>query len=323
MLTFLRSLEDSRRTKTQATEAGSKPTRSPQPTSECLATEKPPSLAQILGRTTPADLGLLKDTSILRQLAERCRDDGAGMIRYLEALKDSPQAMEARKACEEYEKAVKRAAEVELYACESILRSMLPKQTGYDEVLAAIGSGDVARLNATLHELRKAHRRLEVEAEAAAASSTPDMPPITSKGNPPDLPKPDSAVPGRTPTNQGTGGVGNRKTKEQKVAEISSYLLKNPYAVSKQVSGATGIHETAVRRLWRPIKRAMRGGKAPKTTGLKTTDGRLEAVDESALCRICRSPLVGSFWCDQCNESIVGECTTCHYTNNHPDIAVP
>lgn len=114
----------------------------------------------------------------------------------------------------------------------------------------------------------------------------------------------------------------SRMSKEQKIANISAYLLKNPYAKSSVVGKATEIDPSDVRHLWGPIKRMMQEGKKYKPTGTKQ-DGRIEAVDQSASCKICEAPLSESFHCTLCKEAIIGECRACHHTNSHPDTATP
>lgn len=113
-----------------------------------------------------------------------------------------------------------------------------------------------------------------------------------------------------------------RKSKAEKIASIAAHLNAQPYAKSKDIEEATGIHESDVRRLWTPIKRAMRKGKKYKPAGSKNK-GKIEAEDKSASCRICSAPLSETFHCDLCKERIIGECKTCHYTNTHPNDAIP
>ena len=113
-----------------------------------------------------------------------------------------------------------------------------------------------------------------------------------------------------------------RKTYFEKFAQISAHLDANPTAKSREIHEATGIHESDVRRIWGPIKKALKEGKRPRPTGSKH-NGRTEQVDESASCQICGAPLRESFECVLCENIIRGECKTCHYTNTHPKDAIP
>lgn len=113
-----------------------------------------------------------------------------------------------------------------------------------------------------------------------------------------------------------------RKTKFEKIAAIAEYLQAKPTATSKEVGKATGIDASDVRRLWGPIKKALNEGKSPLPNGYKY-DGRTEAIDLSASCKYCQEPLDSSFECNECREIIIGECKTCHFTQSHPDKAVP
>lgn len=113
-----------------------------------------------------------------------------------------------------------------------------------------------------------------------------------------------------------------RKTKFQKIAAIAKYLEARPTAFSKEVGKATGIDDSDVRHLWGPIKMALKEGKSPLPDGYKY-EGRTEAIDLSASCKYCQEPLRSSFQCDECGEIIVGECKTCHFTQSHPEKAVP
>lgn len=113
-----------------------------------------------------------------------------------------------------------------------------------------------------------------------------------------------------------------RKTRFQKTAAIAKYLEARPTSSSKEVGKATGIDDSDVRHLWGPIKRAVKEGKSPLPDGYKY-EGRTEAVDLSASCKYCREPLVSSFECNECRGIIVGECKTCHFTQSHPEKAVP
>jgi hypothetical protein len=113
-----------------------------------------------------------------------------------------------------------------------------------------------------------------------------------------------------------------RMSKAQKLVAITAVLQNRPNATSGEVENTTGIHASDVRRLWGPIKKAMREGRRPKRVGYKNR-GHTDAVDESTSCKICNMPLAQSFECRTCNDIIVGECKTCHYTNTHPDDAEP
>lgn len=117
-------------------------------------------------------------------------------------------------------------------------------------------------------------------------------------------------------------GKNGRRSKSQKIALIAAHLKEHPYATSIDIEKATGILDSEVRRLWKKIKQGYRDGKRYKPIGSKV-DGKIEAEDKSASCKICRSPLSGSFQCELCKERITGECRTCHETNSHPDDAVP
>jgi len=118
--------------------------------------------------------------------------------------------------------------------------------------------------------------------------------------------------------------VGNikkkRKTLVVKRALIAAHYHKNPLAFSGEISEATGIDASDVRRIGKPIREVMQAGKMDKPTADKNTG---EAIDKKASCSICRMPLLDPFECSMCNDIIVGECKTCHYTNTHSDDAIP
>jgi hypothetical protein len=115
----------------------------------------------------------------------------------------------------------------------------------------------------------------------------------------------------------------NRKSKFAKTAAIAEHLHAHPTASSQEVSKATGIDASDVRRLWGPLKKALKEGKAAKPSGWRDADGNIEAVDESASCGICHDPIREPFECESCKEVIRGECRTCHFTQTHPDEAMP
>jgi len=112
-----------------------------------------------------------------------------------------------------------------------------------------------------------------------------------------------------------------RRKAEEKFATILAYMKKYPNATSPEVSKNTGIDQTDVRHRWGPIKKAIQK-KRSMDTGSKH-DGIIEAEDSSALCYSCRIPLSKSFECPICRKIITGECKTCHYTNQHPEQAIP
>ncbi len=113
-----------------------------------------------------------------------------------------------------------------------------------------------------------------------------------------------------------------RKSHLSKVTAIAAFLESKPNAKSPEVERATGIDESDVRHIWGPIRKALKNGKSNILTGSKN-NGTIDAEDKSASCQICRVPLSQSFECKFCNEIIVGECKTCHYTNQHPEEATP
>jgi hypothetical protein len=113
-----------------------------------------------------------------------------------------------------------------------------------------------------------------------------------------------------------------RKTKYEKTAAIAKYLEAKPTAPSNEIGKDLGIDPSDVRRLWKPIKKAMKEGKSALPSGYKN-NGSSEAIDESASCKYCRDPLSSSFECEICKDIIVGECKTCHFTQLHPEYAVP
>ena len=114
-----------------------------------------------------------------------------------------------------------------------------------------------------------------------------------------------------------------RKRRHEKIAAIAAFMEPRPHATSSQVADATGIPASEVRNLWGPIKKRLRKPKGDKPKGHKTDDGRIEAVDDSAICHTCEIPLGAPFECRECGQIIKGECKTCHYTNTHPEKAIP
>lgn len=104
--------------------------------------------------------------------------------------------------------------------------------------------------------------------------------------------------------------------------KVVNYLKNNPEATSQEIGEALEVSDGRIRQIWGPIKKALREPKRKKDKGYKN-QGELSGVDESASCKICRIPLSDSFWCETCKEAIQGECKTCHFTNEHPDLAVP
>lgn len=105
----------------------------------------------------------------------------------------------------------------------------------------------------------------------------------------------------------------------QKIALISKYLKAKPYATSPEIAQATNINEAEVRRLWGPIKTSLRESKRYKPT----VEEGIEYIDDSKECNICQTPISTSWQCAICKEVIVGECKECHYTNSHPEDAIP
>jgi len=114
---------------------------------------------------------------------------------------------------------------------------------------------------------------------------------------------------------------GRRRSKLEKTSVITAYLQNYPWAKSSDIEKATGIHESDVRHIWGPIKKALQE-KTFKSSGYKK-NGKVEAMDISASCGICSAPLSQPFECSVCKEIIVGECKTCHYTNYHLEQASP
>ena len=108
-----------------------------------------------------------------------------------------------------------------------------------------------------------------------------------------------------------------RKTKNEKIALITDALTDNPNATSAEIGRAKGIDESDVRKLWGTIKERMKTGRRHR--GQSKTD----IADPSASCKDCNAPLSGSFECKFCKNIVVGECKTCHYTNEHPEDAIP
>jgi len=113
-----------------------------------------------------------------------------------------------------------------------------------------------------------------------------------------------------------------RRSRIEKVAAIMAYMKNHPDDDSVDVGKATGIDPSDIRHLWGPTKKALRQKKRNRPHG-KKTDGITDGVDESTSCGICGIPLSGTFECQVCKEVVTGECRTCHFTNTHPDRAVP
>ena len=113
-----------------------------------------------------------------------------------------------------------------------------------------------------------------------------------------------------------------RKNKPEKIALIAAHLQAQPYATSPDIEKATGINEAEVRKLWKPIKKELRNPKRNKRSGWKDK-GSTQAIDETAECSNCTTPKRPSFECNLCKEVITTECKECHYTNSHPEDAIP
>ena len=109
-----------------------------------------------------------------------------------------------------------------------------------------------------------------------------------------------------------------RKTKNEKIALIVDYKDECPDATSVEIGSALGIHDSDVRRLSKAILKNARNIRR----GAKN-QGEMDVVDVAASCGICRDPIKESFYCDMCDDAIVGACKTCHFTNFHPDRATP
>jgi len=109
-----------------------------------------------------------------------------------------------------------------------------------------------------------------------------------------------------------------RKSKSEKIALIVDAWEKNPnIKTSDEMGRATGLTAEQVRQVWGIVKTSKKAGKHYK--GQSKTD----VIDPSASCSICQIPLSGPFECENCKEIITGECKTCHYTNKHPNDAIP
>jgi len=121
-------------------------------------------------------------------------------------------------------------------------------------------------------------------------------------------------------------GIGRRKrrTEHEKLGMIASYKKDHPNATSIEISEKTGIHRTDVGRIAKKhnLKSMSPEKTQGKTRGYKNR-GSVHVTDPSASCEICAAPLLESFYCDCCQESIVGQCKECHWTNTHPDKAMP
>ena len=109
------------------------------------------------------------------------------------------------------------------------------------------------------------------------------------------------------------------KTKNEQIALIINELENNKNVTSKEIEKATGINESRVRQLWRPIKKM---NQRKKHRGY-IVEGKIEAEDTSMSCHICRAPLSKPFECPLCTVVISNECKECHYTNQHPEDAIP
>ena len=82
----------------------------------------------------------------------------------------------------------------------------------------------------------------------------------------------------------GEPSVNGRKTKFEKTAAIAKYLEAKPTATSKEIQKATGIDDSDVRRLWVPIKKAIKEGKSGVPTGYKN-NGDVDGIDIAASCK--------------------------------------
>lgn len=114
-----------------------------------------------------------------------------------------------------------------------------------------------------------------------------------------------------------------RKSKKEKIIAIATCLDNMKKPTSKEVSEITGIDESDVRHLWGNIKKRMSEDRVRKPKGYREKNDKIEAVDESATCKICQMPLKSSFECGLCKKIITGECQVCHFTNTHPEQAIP
>ena len=114
---------------------------------------------------------------------------------------------------------------------------------------------------------------------------------------------------------------GKRKTKAEKMALIVDALDKNPNATSVEIGRETGLSDSNVRQHWKGVKRMLKTGVIPR--GSKK-DGLIVCNAPSASCSICGGDTLSEpFECKICKEIVSGECKTCHYTNEHPEDAIP
>jgi len=115
---------------------------------------------------------LKEEAPLLHGLALLSVDHGAGMERRLDALKNSAAAEKLRKLSRESARSLnasrrrvaettKREVEVELAGCEEFISQILPEGERYPEILKAIASGDIARLEDATHILRIVRQTLE------------------------------------------------------------------------------------------------------------------------------------------------------------------
>jgi hypothetical protein len=114
-----------------------------------------------------------------------------------------------------------------------------------------------------------------------------------------------------------------RRSKAAWMVAIMGYMRNHPNATAGEVAKAIGGTPEIVRKYWGGVKKTLAELKREKPRGWRTDDGGIEAVDKSATCKTCQEPLIESFRCGLCEETIKGECKTCHFTNTHPDQATP
>jgi hypothetical protein len=181
-----------------------------------------------------------------------------------------------------------------------------------------VGYGQYA--NATRQAVVKIRR--SVLADAVQSNSPLNLPPVPQSGDPYVLMDycTDASIAiekAKIPVVLPTVAPVKRKTKVEKTALIIDVLKSNPNAKSAEIELLTGIDESNVRKLWKGPKERMKAGKVCR--GQNKTD----IQDPSASCSICNDPLSGPFECEICKKIISGECKTCHYTNEHPEDAIP
>lgn len=293
--TLLQIEKASRQVKAQ--EVVTEQTQEPQPTDSSQATQGPPPLGFAGRKEYQHFVDSVKDTPLVRQLAEQSRDRGAGFEHDIAAkfnVKDE-QIKDIACSCAEAirhgreiadswphveSKQAKRDIEVELPKWEDVVSSVLPKQKGYQWFLEAIESGDAGRVEDAIQELRIAKSRLEVQAQQQ------EVPPVVANFGASDKGK--EGEPPATPAD--AGGTNDPKPKQvMRWAEdyIKQHLTDAPTRLNellrlvKKKFGTCGVPTLNLAVAASPVLQTWKKKTAEWTDNKKRANRKPNSLDEA------------------------------------------